>query len=191
MMNHDDYLDQIPDYVLGVLPTHEIAGIEEHLTTCKTCRQAVTDERRIGRLIHVTLESAARPDASRLRLLMPVVPQKRSRRPPLPGWRRQLQPALILILLVLAGFMVNGLFAGGDMPALVATAHAATATTTTTPTATEVHVEQGMRQSEDVHADAQGIGLVTLPAVPSPEASRPRETPGPPTLVVPIWQAAQ
>jgi len=39
MMSHDELLDGVAAYALGVLPPGEAADIERHLRTCETCRE--------------------------------------------------------------------------------------------------------------------------------------------------------
>ena len=71
---HKEIHRQLPDYVLGLLAPRRAEEVADHLAGCAACRDAVLAEREIGRVVRSTLNTSTRPDAVRLRHLMPPVP---------------------------------------------------------------------------------------------------------------------
>ena len=192
MMTHDDILRQIPDYVLGLLSAAQLNAVENHVAHCTACRQVVIRERKLGRLVRSTVEVAAEPDKARLRNLMPAIPRQRRSGLILPGWQKQLAPAVLILLLLLGGFMLNRMLPAGSVPSFVATAHAATATSTYTPTATLAQSISASDRLDHFSAVKQSAAVNALMPVPSADADRPLETPDPlPTPVAAVRQAAQ
>lgn len=186
-MTHDEILHQIPDYVLGLLSPNQLRAVELHVAHCPACHQMLVRERKVGQLVRSTVNVATKPDATHLQTLMPAIPRQRAAGLGVRGWQKQLAPALLIILLLFGGFMLNQMLPAGSVPSFVATAHASTATSTHTPTATvaqslpENHLS-GSRHSETLNS--------AVP-IPSPGSDYPLETPDPlPTPVAAIRQDA-
>jgi anti-sigma factor RsiW len=188
MMTHDDFCKQLPDYTLNLLPPRQLGVIEHHISHCTSCRQAMLHERKIGQLVHSTINAAAQPDSTRLRTLMPKPPQKRRSRWNQHRWQKQLAPVMLILVLALGVFLTQRVMPSGSLPAFVTTAHAATATSTNTPTATAVQA---------FSAKQAGSGPVNIvpesnkQSVPMPVSSplRPVTTPDPlPTPVASVMQ---
>lgn len=188
-MTHEEILHQIPDYVLGLSSPKQSGAIEQHISHCATCYHAVLQERSFGRLVRSTVDAATTPNYGRIRSLMPPVPQKRRAVPVIAGWQKKVAPALLLMLLVIAGLTLNTMLPAGTVPSLVATAHAATATSTYAPTAT---MAQSLPENEELDYSPDMTYSNTIDTallVPAPSADRPVETPDPlPTPVAAIRQ---
>lgn len=161
----DHVFSQIPDYVLGLLPSIERQALERHTANCPACRQALQREHRVGQLVRSTLQTANQPKIGRLSQLMPTIPAKR---PPAvrPLW--QLACLASLLILFLGGV---GLRVMNPQPVWSAspTHVAATATNTQTATATIAQFDLPQEQIE-----------MTQTAVPTTFLSpEPILTPGP------------
>ena len=178
-MTHDEILHQIPDYVLGLLSPKQLGAIEQHVAYCTACRHALLRERRFGRLVRSTVDAATTPNNTRVRNLMPAIPQKRRLVPVLNGWQKQLVPVMLLLIMVAAGFTLNNLLPAGSVPSLVATAYAATATSTDAPTATRIQsvpqTEAVDRLPESTYSDSMDTAVL----VTAFSAASPVETPDP------------
>jgi hypothetical protein len=70
MMMHDDWTDQLSEYLDGELPAAERAAVDEHLRGCPGCRAVLEDLRR------VTLRAAALPDTPPRATLWPEVAER-------------------------------------------------------------------------------------------------------------------
>lgn len=136
MMTHDEYRQQLPDYVLNLLSPQQLGSLEHHIAQCASCRQALQREKSISRLVQSTLHVVSKPDPKRLREFMLVLPQKRSARWNRQGWQKQLAPVMLVLFLAAGILLTQITMPSGTLPAFVTTAHAATATSTNTPTAT-------------------------------------------------------
>ncbi|MCA9997156.1 MAG: zf-HC2 domain-containing protein [Anaerolineales bacterium] len=133
-MNHEQILQQIPDYALGLLPQVERQQVESHAQGCPRCQQALANEQRLGQLVRSTLHAATEPAPRQLRPFMPPIPRRQT--PSLlHGWQKQLAPIVLLLMLLLGGMgwnarqQSNG-FSNNPMLLVM------TATTTNTPTVT-------------------------------------------------------
>lgn len=162
----DHVFSQIPDYVLGLLPSIERQALERHTANCPACRQALQRENRVGQLVRSTLQTATQPKIGRLPQLMPTIPAKRPFITTRPLW--QLACLASLLILFLGGW---GLHAINPQPMWSAspTHVAATATNTQTATATIAQFAPPQEETE-----------VTQTAVPTTFLSpEPVLTPGP------------
>ena len=72
-MNHITK-DTLSDYVLGILPPHQKRELEQHISTCKECREALLVERSIVREVQQTVQAVPMPTARELMALMPEIP---------------------------------------------------------------------------------------------------------------------
>lgn len=105
---------QITEYVLDLLPAEEKQAAAHHIAGCDQCRQAVQQERELGRLVHSTINSATTAQPGRLQSLMPAIPDRRSPVPallaPLRRWdtRRQWAIACLLLVAVMGAFLFGG-----------------------------------------------------------------------------------
>ena len=190
-MTHDDILHQIPDYVLGLLSPRELTTVEHHVAGCPACQQAMVRERKLVQLVRSTVGVATKPDTVHLRSLRPTIPQQRQSGLVLHRWQKQLAPAVMILLIILGGFMLNRMLPAGSVPTLVATAHAATATSTYTPTATLAQSLPEKLETNDKSEFIHSNGSNAAMPVPSPSSDRPLETPDPlPTPVAAIRQVS-
>lgn len=136
----------VVDYVLGLLPAAEQRELENHLSTCEPCRNAVGRERAAIAAVRQTIAMATRPDAGRMQQLMPPVTRRRWYSPVLdqPIWRPATALALLLILFL--GVLQSDLFLeqpGSDAILSSPSATTLVATATTTPTATQAGTVKG------------------------------------------------
>ena len=135
VMKHEQIAQQLPDYVLGLLPLSQRHDVERHTAVCPDCRQALQAERRLSLAVRSTLQSVTQPDGGRLSQLMPKPPRRRSSFVQF-IWQKQLAP-VCLLLLFLGSFGLrwsNEPSRGWLVPS--ATHLAITATYTSSPTAT-------------------------------------------------------
>lgn len=138
-MTHEEIRHQLLDYCLDLLPPQETGFVEQHLATCRTCREAVLEERGLSLLVQSTINAATQPNTRRLRTLMPEPPQKRQLPWGRQGWQKQFAPIFIILMLLAGAFLTQQtLPSGNNLPGFVVTTYAATATSTNTPTATAV-----------------------------------------------------
>jgi hypothetical protein len=63
MTPHDELLDNVAAYALGVLPPAEAAGVEAHLQTCEQCRAEYRDLRPAVTAVAYSAEACAEPTA--------------------------------------------------------------------------------------------------------------------------------
>jgi anti-sigma-K factor RskA len=63
MTPHDELLDNVAAYALGVLPPAEAAGVEAHLQTCEQCRAEYRDLRPAVTAVAYSAEACADPTA--------------------------------------------------------------------------------------------------------------------------------
>ena len=174
MMKQQHVFTQIPDYVLGLLPTSEQLQVERHTRTCPDCSLALQQESGIGPLVRSSLAAASQPPAN-LRQFMPRIAPKPSLWQKVGfslSWQRQLAP-LTLILLLFIGSLAFNLLEGRDAwTNPLPTALAVTATLTDEPTATltETRAEQTMK--------AVQTAVSTIPSHPDSTATpAPNPTP--------------
>lgn len=102
-MNQEHVLNQIPDYVLGLLTRQERLWVEQHTAICHHCRQLLRQENEINQLVRTTLSLATQPSTLRLGQLMPAPPQPR------PAWltnswQKQLAIAALLLTIIWGAF---------------------------------------------------------------------------------------
>lgn len=189
MMKHEDILSQIPEYISGLLPASEQRFFDRHLAYCAACQRAARRERALQRLMHSTIDLATKPDPQRMQSLMPAVPLEGTSSLVWPGWQKRLAPALIILLLLFGGLFVNNIIPTKNVPAFVATAHAATATSTYTPLAPTA---EALPAEEQLSEGSRWAGrLIDGAAAPEPPAAwnRTVETPDPqPTPVATVRQ---
>jgi anti-sigma factor RsiW len=139
-MNTPHPLQQIPDYVLGLLSPEERFQVEQHTKRCAECRRVLARERKIEALIRQTVQVTTQPMPARLAAIRPDYPRKRLT--PAVRILGQLAPVtLISFLLALSLlFQLTGYspIQGPHSPAFIATISSPTLTPTTTrlPTAT-------------------------------------------------------
>jgi hypothetical protein len=172
MMTQQHVHQQIPDYVLGLLPWQKQQQVEQHTLVCPDCRLVLQREQELGQLVHNTLAAAAQPPAN-LRRFMPAVPQK-SRPEPSFGfsfnWQRQLIPlTLVLFLLVGSlGFYLREQRGLWHNPTPTALAITATLTDSPTATITETRAEQALNlRATAVPANTSQPEITATPA-PNP-----------------------
>lgn len=178
MMNrHIHILNQIPDYVLDLLPQGERQQVEQHTLTCADCRLRLRRESELGPLVRATLATAAQPPAN-LRQFMPL---------PKPSfwqtlgismtWQKQLLPLTVVLLLFVGGFGVFLSEQQGGWTNPTPTSLAVTATMTDSPTAvlTETRAEQTMKLGPTaVSTIASQPKIAATPApIPTPIAALP------------------
>ncbi|MCB8944774.1 MAG: zf-HC2 domain-containing protein [Ardenticatenaceae bacterium] len=140
MMNQEHVKNQIPDYVLGLLPRQERLWVEQHTAVCTQCHQLLQQESELSQLVRATLTAATQPASLRLRQLMPPPPRRPASQWHTSGWTRQLALAALLLTLLWAGL---GLYqqqfaAGSTQPKQLAV----TATMTQEPTMTLASLEE-------------------------------------------------
>jgi anti-sigma factor RsiW len=70
---------QIPDYVLNLLPKIERQTVEQHTAVCGHCQTALQAEREMGQMVRLTLQTATQPANGRLAQLMPPIPKHKQR----------------------------------------------------------------------------------------------------------------
>jgi anti-sigma factor RsiW len=133
-------LPKIPDYVLGLLPAEERLQVEQHVTNCVECRQALARERKIATLIRRTVHDTSQPAPARLAALRPDYPVKRTA--PTMRVLTQLAPVTLITFLFALGLLLpltgyNPL-QGAYPPTFITPLSTPTVTPTTTrlPTAT-------------------------------------------------------
>ena len=160
---------QIPDYVLGLLPQNEQQQVDRHTLACPDCRVALRQERELTQLVRTTLTAAQPP--TNLRQFMPPVPPK-SRRIGLfyfsLNWPQQLAPLTLVLFLLLgsAGIYLSEQRGLWQNP----TPTAITATLTDSPTATinETRSEQALNlRTTAVPTTANQPNITATPA-PNP-----------------------
>lgn len=163
-MNQEHVLNQIPDYVLGLLTRQERLWVEQHTAVCKRCRQSLYQESELGQLVRATLTAAAQPSSLRLRQLMPTPPRSRRASWQHSAWARPLALAALLIVLIWGGMgLYQQQFAGqGGSPDQLAV----TATLTHEPTLTLASLEE----KEEVKAVTTAVpaSLFETAATPTP-----------------------
>ena len=179
MMTHEDVLQSIPDYVLGLLSAKQLGVIESHVNHCVDCQRALLREKKVNHLVRTTIDTATRPDATCIKRLMPAIPHRRSTAWNRRGWQRQLAPVLILLLLVLGGVTLQRTLPDGSMPAFVVTAHAATATSTNTPTATVSQASPTANAHYELYDFEGHVTADQILSAPNPHVASTWATPDP------------
>jgi anti-sigma factor RsiW len=162
-MNQEHVLNQIPDYILGLLTRQERLWVEQHTAVCNHCRQALHQESEISQLVRATLASAAQPSSLRLRQLMPAPPRSRWTWLTRHHWPRQLAVATLLLSLIWGTFSLYQQFTGAIVPP---DQLAATATMTQEPTMTLANA--GQDRQEAVGGTAVPTLLIEASATPAP-----------------------
>jgi hypothetical protein len=162
---------QIPDYVLGLLPQNEQQQVDQHTLACPDCRVALRQERELTQLVRTTLAAAQPP--TNLRQFMPPVPPK-SRRIGLfdfsLNWPQQLAPLTLVLFLLLgsAGIYLSEQRGLWQNPTPTALAITATLTDSPTATITETRSEQALNlRTTAVPTTANQPNITATPA-PNP-----------------------
>lgn len=138
---------QIPNYVLGLLPRKEQQQVDQHTLACPDCRVALQHEQALSQLVHTTLATVQPP--ANLRQFMPPIPEK-SRHVHLFGfslnWQQQLAPLTLVLFLLLgsAGIYLTEQRSLWQNPTPTALAITATLTDSPTATITETQSEQAL-----------------------------------------------
>lgn len=147
MMTQQHVHQQIPDYVLGLLPRQKQQQVEQHTLACPACRVALRHELELSQLVRTTLAAAQSP--ANLRQFMPPIPQKSQ---PIRlfdfslNWQRQLAPLTLVLFLLLgsAGIYLSQQHGLWQNPTPTALAITATLTDSPTATITETRSEQAL-----------------------------------------------
>jgi anti-sigma factor RsiW len=171
MMNQEHVLNQIPDYVLGLLPPQKRQVVERHTAVCGECQQKLQQENELTQLVRTTLSVASQPANLRLRQLMPTPPRSRQIQwlwtDWRTGWTKQLALTAMLLIFFLTGLNLyeqNMMGHGGpELPI------AATATFTQEPTMT-------LADADDIEKEVGGTAVPVLLIIPSATPS-PAPTP--------------
>lgn len=167
---------QIPDYVLGLLPRQEQQRVDQHTLICADCRLALRREQELGNLVHNTLAAATQPPTN-LRQFMPAAPQKTRTA----GfwnfslnWQQQLAPLTLVLFLLLGslGYYFSEQRSLWQNPTPTALVITATLTDSPTATITETRAEQAVdlratAVPTDFHQPAKAPALLATPA-PNP-----------------------
>ena len=184
-VTHTDIQEQLPDYVLGLLAPYQAEEIADHLAGCAACRDAVLGEREVGALVRNTLNATTRPDAVRLRQLMPPAPRKKVTSRGSGTWTTRLAPVLVVVAIILGSFLISA--PDPERPMSLFGGVTATATSTNTPTATIA--QHSGEADEKTASDAQDSSLVIPVSVL--EAPVPDAPPAPPISPTPIVAGSQ
>lgn len=154
---------QLPDYVLNLLPQRERQTIEQHTAVCDPCQTSLKEERELGQMIRLTLQTATQPDNGRLAQLMPAIPQQKQRWSfTMIGWQRQVA-VVTLLLAILMGSL--GMWHGRSQNVW----GVASPTATSTQDATATLAQQQTTQAEETLAAVGWTG--TAVASPSVKAT--------------------
>ena len=171
-MKQQHIYQQIPDYVLGLLPRKEQQQVDQHTLVCVDCRLALQREREMGQLVHSTLTAATQPPTN-LRQFMPPVSSKLKMGQRFGfsvNWQRQLAPLMLVLFLLLAsfGFYLSEQRGLWQDPTPTAVAITATLTDSPTATITETRLEEGLTlQTTAVPTNTQQPIITATPA-PNP-----------------------
>ena len=167
-MNHEQILQQIPDYTLGLLPPHERQQMEIHAQSCPGCQRTLAEEQRLEQLVRSTLHLVTEPAPRQLRPLMPPIP--RTQTPSLlRGWQKQLAPIALLLMLMLGGLGWNARQQTNwstNPPMLLVM----TATTTNTPTVTATQMPPTQMPTSTAVANSPANHVATPAPNPTPLA---------------------
>lgn len=187
-MTHHEIHQQLPDYVLGLLTPGQADEVTEHLAACADCRDSVHGEREIGTLVRHTLGITTQSDPTRLRQLMPAIPQRSRQGKIATAWAGRLAPALVLLLLIVGGLLLNA--PDSERPLSFFAAATATATSTNTPTATIAQEASSMDAQTPLLSQSSSGAMATYQAgSPGPTIAVPAP-PQPPTPVAALNQMA-
>lgn len=163
--------DQIGDYVLGLLPSGDEQRLKQHIAYCDECRLYVQRDRAMVQAVREALTASSKPEPLRLRQLMPAVPGVAGSKVGNMGWQGQFAAALLLLLVILAGWSIEmarrPVLWPGSQSGIYATA-AIVDTPTLTATSTSVSV------------------YATETAIPTPIASHALPAPLPAVAPIPI-----
>lgn len=192
MNNHVN--QQLPDYVLNLLPKMERRAIEQHTTVCVNCQQALQAEREIGQMVRLTLQTATHPANGRLAQLMPAIPtQKRRSSSMVMGWQR---PLALVGLLVVILFGTLGAWNGRshniwNAPSPTAIATIATSTQDATATLAQQTTEaQETLMAQQLTTTAVASSALPTTAVPTSAQTYLAATPPPPPTRIAAIPAA-
>jgi anti-sigma factor RsiW len=168
---------QIPDYVLNLLPKMERQTVEQHTAVCGHCQTALQAEREMGQMVRLTLQTATQPANGRLAQLMPPIPKHKQRWSlMMMGWQRQLAVVTMLVVILMGSFGVwNGRSQniwGVPSP----TTLAATATTDATATIAQQTTQAG----ETLAAEGLTVTAVAAPSIQTTAQASIISTPPPP-----------
>lgn len=170
MLNQNHIHNQIPDYVLGLLPSTQQRQVESHANRCPDCQEALQAEQRLTQTIRATLHVATQPAPRRLRQLMPNIPQQKTAVPWLQRYQKQLAPVAVVLFLLLGGFGWNATQQSTwdtPQPAILAL----TATSTQAPTATATDLPKVIEPTSTAVAEAPSRQNVTPAPNPTPIAA--------------------
>jgi predicted anti-sigma-YlaC factor YlaD len=164
MINQEHVLNQIPDYILGLLTRQERLWVEQHTAVCGKCRQVLHQESELSHLVRTTLAAVKQPSSLRLRQLMPAPPRSRTALMVGQRWHKQLAVAVILISLIWGAFgLYEHYFTGST---ITPDQLAVTATMTHEPTMTLASADEDKREAA-VSTAVPGP-IVEASATPSP-----------------------
>lgn len=150
---------QIPDYVLNLLPKRERRAVERHTAVCGQCQKALRTEREMGQRVRLTLHTVTQPANGRLAHLMPPIPKQQGWSFTMIGWQRQFAVVTLLIAILMGSF---GVWNGRSQNIWSVPSPTATSTLNATATLTQ----QQTTQAEETLA---AVGLEGT-AVASPTA---------------------
>ena len=122
MMNHLSK-DTLSDYVLDILSPSQKREVEQHISVCSTCHEALRLERSVVREVRQTIQAVPMPAVADLMALMPDIPAAPSTARPrkrdsishgltraIPSLVACWQPAIAmvtLLILFLGGMMIS------------------------------------------------------------------------------------
>ncbi len=160
-------LNQIPDYVLGLLPRQERLVVEQHTAVCPICNAQLRQESTIAPMLQSTLRAISQPSPQRLRQLMPAPPRAKWQWLQFGGWQQQLALVSLLFTLLLGG---TNLYQQQNNQLPANSPLAVTATMTNEPTMTVASVDG---------EDEPDIQTTAVPALIIPPSSTPSPPPTP------------
>jgi anti-sigma factor RsiW len=168
-MTHQDIREQLPDYVLGLLAPCQAEQIADHLAGCAACRDAVLGEREVGALVRSTLNATTRPDAVRLRQLMPPAPRHKLTNRGSGTWTIRMAPVLVVVAFILGSFLISA--PDPERPMSLFGGVTATATSTNTPTATIARHSRDADEQTAAGAEDSSLAIpVSVIESPVPDA---------------------
>jgi anti-sigma factor RsiW len=171
MIETNHVLNQVSDYVLGLLPSGESRRVEQHVALCRECRQAIRRERQIGTTIRSSIARIPQPGRRRFQELMPPAPSRRQIRWRI-AWQKQLAPVFLGLIVLLGSWGLWQTGRNSDWTRSRDDWMVVTATMTDVPTAT-------LAQTETAHSGRSFITLATLVPVSYDVAAAPAPKPTP------------
>ncbi|MGD2079439.1 MAG: zf-HC2 domain-containing protein [Chloroflexota bacterium] len=159
----------ISDYALGLLTRDEADTFNAHVSRCRQCRQALTQEQSIGHAVKATLAHATMPDKRRLRQLMPAPPPSRSPRL-VPALAPGLAAAAIVLVLVFGAISLFSSQRTGSWGLYAPTIQSTSVLMTDTPTQTATREVTTTAEAFETHDSSAPIDSVSMdhPVPPAP-----------------------